>query len=142
MTGFDLPVPEEDTSPNLTTPQPLCETTDYAVTGFPRRAYLRGKANVYSASSTSDYSIEHVYSTNGGTTWQPVPGSMVFQSLTGGLNPEDDRTVTLYGVLDLDVNTTYRFAQRAARIGGTANPGYYCSQFVQIGNRNGTFAPF
>jgi hypothetical protein len=142
LTPVDLTPVEEDAGPNLATPQALCETADYPVTGFPRRAYLRGRANPYSASTTSDYSIELVVSTNGGSTWQAIPGTMVFQSLTGGLTPDDDRTVTLYGVLDLNVGTTYRFAQRVARIGGTANPGYYCAQFVQIGNRNGTAAPF
>lgn len=142
LTPIDLPVAEEDTAPNLSTAQALCITGSYAVTGFPRRAFLRGRANPYSASTTSDYSIEHVFSTNGGATWQAVPGSMVFQSLTGGLTPPDDKTVTLYGVVDLNVGSTYVFAQRVARTGGTANPGYYCAQFVQIGNRNGAAPPF
>ena len=144
LTPIDLDVVEEDSAPNLATPQLLCATPapGFAVTGYPRRAYLRGKANLYSPTASGDFSIEHVFSTNGGATWQPVPGSMVFRSLTGGLVPDDDQTVTAYGVLDLNINTTYHFAHRAVRIGGTGNVGYYCTQSVQIGNRNGSSAPF
>ena len=143
LTPIDLDVVEDETAPNLATPQALCQTSSgFAVTGYPRRAYLRGKANVYSPTASTDISIEHVFSTNGGASWQPVPGSMVFQSLTGGLVPDDDRTVTLYGVLDLNVGTTYHFAHRAVRVAGTGNVGYYCTQSVQIGNRNGSAPPF
>ncbi len=141
LTPEDLAVPAGDFGPNLATPQVLCSTADYTVNGFPRRAYLRARANFYGVNSITRFSVEHVFSTNGGSTWNAVPNSMMFLTLTDANPPLDDKTLVPFGAMDLAVGMTYRFGLRVARVEGTANPGFYCANFVQVRNRNASSPP-
>jgi serine protease len=141
LTPEDLVVPFGDFSPNLATPQVLCSTADSPVTSFPRRAYLRARANLYGVDSITRFSVEHVFSTNGGSSWNPVPNSMMFQTLFVDALVNDDKTLVPFGAMDLAVGTTYRFGVRVARVEGTANPGFYCANFVQVRNRNAASPP-
>ena len=86
--------------------------------------------------SITRFSVEHVFSTNGGSSWNAVPDSMMFQTLFFDASPNDDKTLVPFGAMDLAVGTTYRFGVRVARVEGTANPGFYCANFVQVRNRN------
>jgi serine protease len=140
LTPEDLPVPFGDFGPNLASPQVLCTTVDYTPTGFPRRAYLRARANLYGVNSITRFSVEHVFSTNGGSTWNAVPDSMMWVTLMTG-SPLDDKTLVPFGALDLTAGATYRFGLRVARVEGTGNPGFYCANFVQIRNRTSASPP-
>jgi serine protease len=141
LTPVDLQVPFGDFALNLTTAQVVCTTGDYTVDGFPRRAYLRARANLYGVSSAARFNVEHVFSTDSGSTWLAVQGSMMSQTLAGGLSPTDDKTPVPFGAMDLAVGTTYRFGLRVSRVEGTANPGFYCANFVQIRNRTTASPP-
>lgn len=140
LTPEDLVVPAGDFGPDLATPQVLCTTADYTASGFPRRAYLRARANLYGVNSVTRFSVEHVFSTNGGATWNAVPNSLMSVTLTTG-SPPDDKTLVPFGAMDLTVGATYQFGLRVARVEGTADPGFYCANFVQIRNRNAASPP-
>jgi serine protease len=140
LTPVDLDVPFGDFGTNLAAPQVFCATDDYTASSFPRRAYLRARANFYGPSSAARYTVEHVFSTNGGSTWNAVPNSLMSVTLFTG-SPADDKTLVPFGAMDLAVGTTYQFGLRIARVEGTANPGFYCANFVQIRNRTSASPP-
>lgn len=130
---------------NLNTPPILCQTADYQVTGFPRRAMFNSKVNVYNPSADVELVIDVMYSTNSGApgSWISVAGSQTFQTLRNvAVGVIDDVSMYPIGFLDLQVGQTYRFGIRIARQSGTGNPFVYCENRVSIANRNGTSTPF
>ena len=143
LTPFDLPVATADiANVPVTSPAVACQTGDYAISGHPRRATMRARSNLWGPAGSVDLSVEHVYSTDGGGSWNAVAGSTTFQSLYAGPTPGDDKTSVPYGEMDLSVGQTYRFALRIARVGGTGTTvGVYCANFVQLRNRNSAAPP-
>ena len=128
----------------LNTPPILCQTADYAVTGFPRRALFNSKVNVYNPSADVELVIDVMYSTAAGApgSWISVTGSQTYQTLRAGGAVIDDVSMYPIGFLNLNVGSTYRFGIRIARQTGTGNPFVYCENRVSVANRNGTAAPF
>lgn len=130
---------------NLTTPPIRCQTGDYQVLGYPRRAYFNSKVNVWDPDLNVELVVDVMYSTNAGGTWISVQDSQVFQTLRSGQTPPDDVSMYPIGFLNLDVTvpaTSIRFGIRVARQGGTGNPYLYCVNRVQIWNRTSLTSPY
>ena len=119
----------------------LCSTDDYTVNRLPAPRVPAGAGNLYGVSSATRFNVEHVFSTDGGSTWIAVPDSMMSLTLLGGATRADDKTLVPFGAMDLTVGTSYQFGLRLSRVEGTANPGFYCANFVQIRNRNAASPP-
>jgi len=132
---------------NLSASPILCQTADYAVTGYPRRAQFNSKVNVYNPTADVELVIDVMYSTSAGApgSWVSVAGSQVFQTLRAGGVVKDDVSMYPIGFVNLNVGSTYRFGVRVARVapgGGAGDPFVYCENRVQIANRNGATTPF
>lgn len=50
----------------------VCQTGDFAVTGYPRQALMHAELQFFPSSSPTLYQVHMRYSTNGGTTWPPL----------------------------------------------------------------------
>jgi serine protease len=145
LTSHDVPLVVDNRALNLAAPQVACfETTrSYAVTGHPRRARLRSFANVYGATASTAVTVENVYSTDGGATWNALPAfNAAAQTLYAGRVPAEDQTMNLYAELDLDVGASYIFGLRFSAVPAAATVSVYCSYQARIFNRNGASAPF
>ena len=120
-----------------------CETSDYAVGGFPRTAVIDSWINVYVPNGPIDVQTVLVYSTDGGTTWADIDNADKYQTLYSGATPPNDVTFSSGSILSLSVGTTYRFGVRFTRFDGTGTTlGIYCGQRVQVISRDGSSSPF
>ncbi len=139
------PVPKADslTQLDLTTPPVVCQTGDYVVASYPRRAVFAGRVNIYNPSAHGDFVVDMVYIDDGTSNWKGVPDTAAYQTLYTGFTPAHDVTTYPTGHLDLDVGKTYKFGMRISRYTGTlANVAAYCHNAVWIHNRNGVATPF
>lgn len=127
----------------LNTPPIVCQTSDYGVTGYPRRAQFNSKVNVYNPSTDVELKIDVMYSAAAGApgTWVSIAGSQVYQTLRAGGAVIDDVTMYPIGFWDLAVGSSYRFGIRIARQSGSGDPEVYCENRVSITNRNSATPP-
>jgi hypothetical protein len=141
----------EDVTPGVTAPTAatspagnpvLCQTADYPVTGYPRRAIVAGSAVLSGPSASIDVRAAIAYSTNGGTTWTAIPNSDQYVVLTPGLTPVDRSTLSPFGAVNLNVGQNVRFGVQLGQFAGSGTITAACNTQVQIWNRNGTSAPF
>ena len=127
---------------DLTTPPIQCQTSDYQVLGYPRRATFNSKVNVWSPTADVELVVDVMYSINQGVSWISVSNSQVYQTLRAGGTVPDDVTMYPIGFLDLDVGQQIRFGIRIDRESGTGNPNVYCANRVTLNNRNGASSPY
>lgn len=121
-----------DTSPTV------CQTQDYPVTGFPRRAYLDLALAAF-APGNVDVAADLVSSTNGGGSWTQLTavanrGSVVANQWGSFAN---------LATSDLAVGQSVRFGVRVSRVSGTANlSASRCNLRVVIVSRDGDSSPY
>jgi hypothetical protein len=145
LTPFDVPAVVDVGELILTMPTVVCfnAARTYTVVGHPRRARLRSFANVYNTDTSTAVTVENVYSTNGGATWNALPTfNAATQTLYTGRPFLMDRTMNFYAELDLNVGTSYMFGLRFSALPAATSVGYYCNYQARIFNRNGATAPF
>jgi kumamolisin len=118
----------------------VCQTTDFAVVNFPRRAMVDA---ILSGEGAADVTFvtDAVASFDAGATWAPLASIGAAGSATTG----HWGNVRVSGVRDLDVGQTVRFGVRVGR-GGLAGTGGLmasrCNLRTQIGNRVTGYSPF
>jgi hypothetical protein len=128
---------------DITNPVAACQTSDYAVVGFPRTAVIDSWINIYGPNGPMDVQAYLIYSTNGGTTWTGINGSDKYQAVYSGATPPNDVTLPTGGILSLSVGATYRFGVALVRADGTGTSlSIYCGQRVQVISRDGASSPF
>ena len=117
----------------------VCPTSDQVIADFPRRALLDASLSG-TAATPIDIALRGVYSTNGGTSWQPLAA---VQSITSVPASQWGQASDV-GVLDLDVGQTVRFGVQVSRFGaGSADlSDSRCQVRAQIGSRDGNATPF
>ena len=116
----------------------VCQTSDFPVTGFPRTAIVHGRFwGALDAAGT--WFMDHWYSTDGGATWSYL-NTFIPHTSTSQAGATQQ---TGYGVLNLDVGSTYRFAMRIRNYIGTAKfTTGYCNQLLEIISRDAGSPPF
>jgi hypothetical protein len=118
----------------------ICQTTDFVVDGFPRRAYVIASISGTANANTSFEAIPAA-SFDGGATWSPL-------TLYGGrATVEADQWAALRvtGSGDLDAGMTARFGLfvgRGGPPGATDLTDSRCTLRATIGNRNADLPPF
>jgi hypothetical protein len=146
LTPVDLaPVSAAAAVLNPTLNPVICATPapGFAVTGFPRRAYVNGAAHLSSPTVALDVSAVVLISTNNGALWTPITNSDHYASLYPGSTPAQHFSLAPFGWVDLAVGQTVRFAVGLSRFAGTGTSvTAACSLAVQIGNRNSLTTPF
>ena len=119
-----------------------CQTSDFAVTGFPRTAVIDAWNNVHTPDAGIDVQGTLAFSTDAGATWTTLANTDKYATLYPGATPGNDVTFGTGGFVSLNVGTTYRFGVRFARLAGTGTTvGIYCQQRVQVISRNGATSP-
>ena len=119
-----------------------CQTSDYTVTGYPRRILIVGTFAGLAAAAL-DYEHEIYSSTNGGTTWNFTNSNINRSGTSSGRWISS----TTQRVMDVDVGTTIRWAVRLDRSSGNlASTADFddsrCFLTVTVFNRNGAASPF
>ena len=117
-----------------------CQTTDFAVAGFPRRAYVDA-IFAGTAPGAVEFGADLVASLDAGATWSPlnVNGNRATNRANRWAN------VRAHGELDLLVGQTVRFGIRMTHgsVGGTAVlTDSRCHVRAVFGNRNGSTSPY
>ena len=117
----------------------VCQTSDFAVAGFPRRAYVDLS---FSGNAPTDVGLaaDVAMSTNGGASWSPLNASV-----NRGVVPANQwGLLSDLGFADLAVGASVRFGVRMSR-GGLAGAGNLadsrCALRVLLHSRNGTASP-
>jgi len=142
MTPVDLPLVAGQiavplTGANATTC--FSPTASFTAANFPRRARLRGFANMFSSSANTTVAVQYAFSTDGGATWGLVPDHSARTRISSAA--DEDRTVNVVGEMDLTVGQTYLFGL-AFSASPPANLTVYCANQARIHNRNGTVVPY
>jgi len=120
----------------------VCQTPDFAVTGFPRRAHLSGAVSITAGGPVRMWSYWSV-SSDGGTTWTSVQGNTQRQAISAA---GEWASVSSFAAYNMQVGTTYRFALSVAR--GPEDPNLNdatagrCHLLAQYFNRSGTESPY
>jgi hypothetical protein len=115
----------------------ICQTQDYSVTGYPRRA-LVDLAFSGLAGGSVEIAADLVLSTNGGSTWT----QMTTLGNRGSMPANKWGNVANLANADLNVGQVVRFAVRVSRISGAANlSSSRCNLRVSIESRDGTGSP-
>lgn len=127
---------------DLDGPAPIiaCQTTDFAVTGYPRRAFITSTFTG-NADAALQYQHEIYFSTDGGATWTFTNGN-INRNGTQGAQWVSSNTDYIH---DLDVGTTYRWGVRLGRQVGGGSGNFVnsrCFVNVEVLNRTGTSSPF
>jgi hypothetical protein len=118
----------------------ICQTTDFVVNGFPRRAYVTASVSGTAIADTS-FEATPAASFDGGATWSPL-------TLYGGratVQADQWAAVRATGNGDVDVGVTARFGllvSRGGQPGATDLADSRCTLRAVIGNRNGDLPPF
>lgn len=124
---------------DLDTSTVVCQTTDFAVVNFPRRAIVDAILSGQGAANVS-FVAEAVASFDAGVTWAPLAGTAVAGSAASG----NWGNVRAAGARDLDVGQSVRFGLRVSR-GGLPGAGGLsagrCNVRAQIGNRVTGYSP-
>ena len=118
----------------------VCQTTDYAVLKYPRRAFV-DLAFTATAGNDVDLAADLVISSNGGSSWAPLTaiGSKAF--VAGG----HWGSVSNLADADLDVGQNVRFGvavNRGGAAGSTDLADSRCQLRVSIVSRTGASSPF
>jgi hypothetical protein len=115
----------------------VCDSGDYAVTGFPRAAAVDGVLMGTSAAAL-ELDARVVASTNGGANWFPLAGAMPASVASGHWS-----NVRVLAGRDLSVGETLRFGINVARGSGSADlTDSRCMLRVRIENRASAASPF
>lgn len=118
----------------------ICQTADFVVDGFPRRAYVTASVSGTAMASTS-FEAAPAASFDGGATWSPL-------TLYGGratVEADQWAAIRATGSGDLEVGVTARFGLlvgRGGQPGGTDLADSRCTLRATIGNRNADLPPF
>ncbi len=118
----------------------ICQTTDFVVEGYPRRAYVVASVSGTANANTS-FEATPAASFDGGATWTPL-------TLYGGrgtVAADQWAAIRATGIGNLDVGVTARFGLLVGRGGqpGAADlADSRCTLRAAIGNRNGDLPPF
>ena len=128
---------------NLTAAPVLCQTSEHAVTGFPRRAYVQGITNLSLPTPAGvDVIAQVVMSTNAGASWTPLANTDHYATLYPGSSPGNHVALAPFGWINLNVGQTVRFGLQVGRFdGGTSNVTASCNVSAQVGNRNSATTP-
>ena len=119
----------------------LCQTADYLVASFPRRAYVIATAILSAPSAAGiNVSAQVVYSTNGGA-WTPIPNSDQFATLYAGATPGNYATLAPFGAVDLNVTQNVRFGVQLGQFAGSGTVSAACQNRVQLVSRTGGSSP-
>jgi hypothetical protein len=123
----------------------LCQTPDYLVLNYPRRATVSGFLNASNSSTEQGIVVQTVYSTDAGATWNRI-GKDVTAYLTNTPSIYE-ASVPLGGVnpVSLGVGRIFRFG-----VGVSWNPGrgtagtadLACNISVRVEANNGSVAPY
>jgi len=145
LTPVDLPVATAPAAVQTPGSTPVvCATADYAVTGFPRRAYVNAMVTLAAPSAAIDVQARVVVSVNTGP-WTPIANSDQYATLYQPTPPAtlpDQATLAPFGSVDLNVGQTVRFGVQLGQIAGVGTVSVACSTRVQVANRNGVSTPF
>ncbi len=117
----------------------ICPTAapGFAVSGFPRRAFVNGAVHLSSPTVAVDIVSRVVMSTDNGATWTQIAHSDHYATLYPGSTPAQHVSVAPFSWVDLDVGETVRFGITLGRFAGTGTAiTAACTLAVQIGNRN------
>jgi hypothetical protein len=118
----------------------VCQTTDYAVAGYPRQVSLVGILSG-TAASAAPFEVTPAYSLDAGASWLPLAQFGSQATVEAG----HWATARATGTGILDVGATVRFGLLAGRGSepGTADlTDSRCSVRALIGNRNGDLPPY
>jgi hypothetical protein len=116
----------------------LCSTSDFVVTGFPRRAYVNGGVNLSAPGANVVVQALLVISLDAGSTWSPIQHSSVqYGALYADAPAPDHVALAPFGRADLHVGQVVRFGMQISAWDGTATVvSAGCQNLVRIGNRN------
>jgi hypothetical protein len=130
-----------DTSPgaiDLDASVVVCQTDPYAVTGYPRRAYL-DLTFAAQAPADVDVAADLVATTDGGATWT----ALTTVGNAGWVPAGRWGTLSNLAQRDLAVGETVRFGVRMGRVSGGADlSDSRCNLRVALPSRNGASSPF
>lgn len=116
----------------------ICQTQDFAVTGFPRRAYLDLALAAFAPGSV-DVAADLVASTNGGVSWTQLTAV----ANRGSVAANQWGSFANLATSDLAVGQSVRFGVRVSRVSGTADlSGSRCNLRVVIVSRDGAASPY
>lgn len=118
-----------------------CITEAIPVTTAPLQASFSATVSTINAPSATLFTATLVYSTDGGTTWNPT-GDFPSQETIGESGAGSWRTIPVVGgPFNMVVGNTYQFAISAEALLSNAVGGE-CRLIVRIENRNSATAPF
>ena len=130
-----------DTSPgavDLDINSVVCQTSDFAVTGYPRRAYL-DLAFAGEATADVDLAADLMVSTNGGAGWTQI----TTLANRGSVPANGWGNLANLATQDLAVGDTVRFGVRLSRVSGSADlADSRCNLRALLTSRDGTATPF
>jgi len=118
----------------------VCQTANYAVAGFPRRAYV-DLSFTATATADVDFAADLVQSTDNGTNWT----AMTSQGNRGSVSANHWAGLGNLAQVDVDVGQTVRYGVRLSRDGlaGTADlSDSRCKLQAVIFSRDGSASPY
>jgi hypothetical protein len=116
----------------------VCQTANFAVTGYPRRAYL-DLAFAGMAPAAVDLAANLVVSTNSGASWTQV----TTLANRGSVPANGWGNLANIGTQDLTVGQNVRFGVRLNRVSGSADlSDSRCNLRVLVISRDGASSPF
>lgn len=116
----------------------ICQTANFAVANFPRRAYL-DVVLAATGPSNADFAADLVYTTNAGATWTQLTAL----SNRGSIIANQWSNVANLANVDLSVGQTVRFGVRMSRVSGTGDlSDSRCDLRVSIESRDGAASPY
>jgi hypothetical protein len=123
---------------DLGTTPVICQTSDYHVVGYPRRAFVDLVFAAFAGASI-DVSVDLALSTNGGGTWT----RMTAIGSRGSVAANQWGTVANLANADLAVGQKVRFGVMVGRVTGTGNLDQSrCNLRVSIESRDGASSPY
>ncbi|HVF64945.1 MAG TPA: hypothetical protein VNE58_13225 [Casimicrobiaceae bacterium] len=123
---------------NLSGAPTICQTANYAVTGFPRRAYL-DLAFAGLAPTNVDVAADLVYTTDNGANWT----QLTTVANRGAIAANQWGSIANLANVDLAVGQTVRFGVRMSRVAGSGDlSDSRCNLRASIISRDGTASPF
>lgn len=140
LTPLQIPMDAAPGAVDLDAGAVLCQTQDFAVEDYPRRAYADLSFN---ARATSDvgFAADLVMSSNGGTSWTNLNAG----NNRGFVPANRWTTLADLGFADLAVGQTVRWGVRMTRggiAGGADLADTRCQLRVLVHSRTGTASPF
>jgi hypothetical protein len=120
----------------------LCQTAAFTPT-FPRTARVDTWVSFLSTAGAFNFTVQGVFSTNGGATWSSVDG--VAFSRDGASAANVWAAANNNGVVSLTPGTAYLFGARVGRaeVSGLSDPtDGRCETLVTLTNRSTTASPF